>query len=110
MNRRGFITLLGGRAAAAWPLAARAQQRCRLPRDAVLVVPSTPFPLADVFCNGLPALGYLEGRTIALAFRYTMGRADLAVELAAELVRLPCDVIVTHWTQATRAAMAATKT
>jgi putative ABC transport system substrate-binding protein len=76
----------------------------------VLVGTSPPFPLADVFRNGLQALGYSEGRNIALEFRYTMGRADLAVELAAELVRLPCDVIVTHWTQATRAAMAATKT
>jgi putative ABC transport system substrate-binding protein len=58
----------------------------------------------------LHTLGYSEGRNIALEFRYTMGRSDRAAELAAELVRLGVDVIVTHWTQATRAALGATNT
>jgi putative ABC transport system substrate-binding protein len=108
MKRREFITLLGG-AAAAWPLAARAQLPRRLPRVGVLVGTSPPFPLADALQQGLHALGYSEGSNIALEFRYTMGRSDRATELAAELVRLSVDVIVTHWTQATRAVLEATK-
>src|SRR5262245_33259066 len=107
-SRRAFIRLLG--ATAAWPIAAGAQQQRRLPRVGVLVGTSPPFPLADVFRQGLQALGYREDRNIALEFLYTLGRSDRATELAAELVQLPCDVIVTHWTQATRAVMAATKT
>jgi putative ABC transport system substrate-binding protein len=109
MRRREFITLLGS-AAAAWPLAASGQQPRRLPRVGVLVGTSPPFPLADAFRQGLHALGYSEDQNIALEFRYTMGRSDRATELAAELVRLGVDVIVTHWTQATRAAIEATKT
>ena len=68
----------------------------------------TPFPLADALQQGLHALGYSEGSSIALEFRYTMGRSDRATELAAELVRLGVDVIVTHWTQATLAVLEAT--
>jgi putative tryptophan/tyrosine transport system substrate-binding protein len=108
-SRRNFISLLSG-VAAAWPLAASGQQPRRLPRVGVLVGTSPPFPLADAFRQGLHALGYSEDRNIALEFRYTMGRSDRATELAAELARLGVDVIVTHWTQATRAAMEATKT
>jgi putative ABC transport system substrate-binding protein len=108
LRRREFITLLGG-AAAIWPLAASGQQPRKLPRVGVLVGTSPPFPFADAFQQGLHALGYSEGQNIALEFRYTMGRSDRATELAAELVRLGVDVIVTHWTQATRAAIEATK-
>ena len=109
MRRRQFISLLGG-VAAAWPLAASGQQPRRLPRVGVLVGTSPPFPLADAFRQGLYGLGYSEDRNIALEFRYTMGQSDRATELAAELVRLGVDIIVSHWTQATRAAMEATKT
>src|SRR6266516_3867765 len=108
-SRRNFISLLSG-VAAAWPLAASGQQPRRLPRVGVLVGTSPPFPLADAFRQGLHTLGYSEDRNIALEFRYTMGRSDRATELAAELVRLDVDVILTHWTQATRAAIEATKT
>jgi putative ABC transport system substrate-binding protein len=108
LKRREFITLLGG--AAAWPLAASGQEPRRLPRVGVLVGTSPPFPLADAFRQGLRALGYSEGQNIVLEFRYTMGRSDRATELAAELVRMGVDVIVTHWTQTTRAAIEATKT
>src|SRR5262249_32236641 len=106
VKRREFIALLGG--AAAWPLAARAQPSRKLPRVGVLVGTSPPFPLADALQQGLHALGYSEGSNVALEFRYTMGRSDRATELAAELVRLGVDVIVTHWTQATRAVLEAT--
>ncbi len=71
---------------------------------------SPPYPFADAFRQGLHTLGYSEGQNIVLEFRYTMGRSDRAAELAAELVRLGVDVIVAHFTQATRAAMQATKT
>jgi putative ABC transport system substrate-binding protein len=63
---------------------------------------------SDVAC--LLTLGYREGQNIVLEVRYTDGRSDRAAELAAEVVRLGVDVIVTHFTQTTRAAMAATKT
>jgi ABC transporter substrate binding protein len=106
-SRRNFI-LLGG-VTAVWPLAARGQQPTRLPRVGVLVGTSPPFPLADALRQGLQALGYSD-RNIALEFRYTMGRSDRATELAAELVRLGVNVMVTHWTQATRAALEATST
>jgi putative tryptophan/tyrosine transport system substrate-binding protein len=109
MRRRNFIgaltvTLLGAKDRAF------SQARAKLPRIGVLVGASPPYPLADALLRGLHALGYSDGRNIALEFRYTMGRADRASELAAELLRLPVDVIVTHWTQATRATMAATQT
>ncbi len=108
MKRRAFIGLVG--AAVTWPLAARAQHQKKLPRVGVLVGASPPYPFADAFRRGLDALGYREGQNIALEIRYTEGRSDRAAELADELVRLRCDIIVTHFTQATRAAMAATQT
>jgi putative tryptophan/tyrosine transport system substrate-binding protein len=107
VKRRAFITLLGG--AAAWPLAARAQQP-GMPRIGVLVSASPPHPFADAFQRGLRNLGYLVGRNIAVEFRYTDGRSDRAEELAAELVRLGVDVIVAHFVPAVIAAMGATRT
>src|SRR6516225_2122525 len=71
-SRRAFITLLG--AAAAWPLAARAQQPAKLPLVGVLVSASSPHPFADAFWRGLHALGYSEGQNIKVEFRYTDGR------------------------------------
>ncbi len=109
MHRRTFITLLGGLGLAC-PFATSGQQPRGLPRIGVLIGASPPFPFADAFRQGLQALGYSEERNIVLEFRYTMGRSDRATELAAELVRLGVDVLVTHWTQATRAAIEATKT
>jgi ABC-type uncharacterized transport system substrate-binding protein len=89
---------------------ASGQTRRGLPRIGVLVGASPPFPLADALRQGLHTLGYSEGENITLEFRYTMGRSERATELAAELVQLGVDVIVTHWTQTTRAALQATKT
>jgi putative ABC transport system substrate-binding protein len=65
MQRREFITLLGG-AAVGWPLAARAQQPGKLPLVGVLVSASPPHPFADALRRGLQILGYSEGRNIAL--------------------------------------------
>src|SRR5215471_16248394 len=109
IQRRHFITLLGG-AAAAWALAARAQQPRRLPLIGVLVSASPPHPFADAFWRGLHALGYSEGQNIRVEFRYTEGRSDRAEEFAEELVRLNVDVIVAHFVPAVDAAMEATRT
>jgi putative ABC transport system substrate-binding protein len=109
MRRRAFITLLGG-AAAAWPVAARAQQLGKSPLVGVLVSASPPHPLADALRRGLQTLGYSEGRNIALEFRYSGGSSERAGEIATELVRLGVDVIVAHFTPAVRAALGATQT
>jgi ABC-type uncharacterized transport system substrate-binding protein len=108
LRRREFITLLGG--AAAWPLAARAQQPGKLPLVGVLVSASPPHPFADALRRGLQTLGYSEGRNIALEFRYSGGHSDRAAEIATEFVRLGVDVIVAHFTPAVRAAMGVTQT
>jgi putative ABC transport system substrate-binding protein len=107
MKRREFIF---GAVSATWPFAGRAQHAKKLPRIGVMVGASYPHPFADAFRRGLQTLGYLEGQNIALEVRYTDGRSDRSAELAAELVRLGVDIIVTHFTQTTGAAMAATKT
>jgi putative ABC transport system substrate-binding protein len=109
LRRREFITLLGG-AAAAWPLAARAQQPRKLPHIGVLVSASPPHPFADAFRRGLRTFGYSEGQNIAIEFRYTEGRSDRAEEFAEEFVRLGVDVIVAHFVPAVEAAMGATRT
>jgi putative ABC transport system substrate-binding protein len=81
----------------------------KVPHVGVLVGAAAPHPFVDAFRRGLHGLGYQEGQNILLEIRYTGGQADRA-ELAAELVRLRVDVIVTHFTQTTRAALAATRT
>ena len=87
MKRREFITLLGG-TAAAWPLAARAQQLGKMPHVGVLVSLSAPHPFTEAFRSGMRDLGYIEDRNIAIAWRYANAQFSRAVELAAELVRL----------------------
>jgi putative tryptophan/tyrosine transport system substrate-binding protein len=109
VRRREFIALLGG-AAAAWPLAGRAQQAGKFPLVGVLVSASPPHPFADALRRGLQTLGYSEGRNIALEFRYSDGRSERAGEIATEFVRLGVDVIVAHFTPAVRAALGATQT
>jgi ABC-type uncharacterized transport system substrate-binding protein len=110
MKRREFITLLGS--AAAWPLAARAQDRAgKIPRVGILS------PAADVaaatlaaFRQGMGDLGYVEGRTITLDFRLSKGDLDALPALATELVRIPVDVIVTDTSTAAVVAASATRT
>jgi putative tryptophan/tyrosine transport system substrate-binding protein len=108
MRRREFITLLGG--AAAWPLAARAQQIAKMPRVGVLVALSAPHPFAEALQSGMRDLGYVEGQNIAIEWRYADAQFSRAIELAAELVRLQVDVIAAYHTPAVKAAMNATKT
>jgi putative ABC transport system substrate-binding protein len=108
-RRREFITLLGG--AAAWPLALRAQQRAKVPRIGFLHYGSPgPSPEVDAFRQGLRDLGYREGKNINVEYRFASGRVDRLPELAAELVHLKPDVIVTPATAASLAAKHATGT
>jgi putative tryptophan/tyrosine transport system substrate-binding protein len=103
MKRRAFITLLGG-AAAAWPLAARAQQP-KVPTIGVLVIGNAdPEEFWREFRQGLRDLGYVEGQNVRFEFRSAEGQVERVPELAAELVRLKVDVIVTWFTPTTRAA------
>jgi putative tryptophan/tyrosine transport system substrate-binding protein len=95
MKRREFITLLGG-AAAAWPLAARAQQRGKLPTIGFLGVDATAWaPWTAAFVSRLRQLGWIEGRTIAIEYRWSEGRPERNAEIAVEFVRLKVDVILT---------------
>ena len=109
MKRREFISLLGG--AAAWPLAARAQQPAKVPRVGILSpAASETGGTLTAFREGIRDLGYVEGQTIVLDFRLSKGITDTLPALAAELVRMPVNVIVTDGTSATLAAFAATRT
>jgi ABC-type uncharacterized transport system substrate-binding protein len=96
VKRRAFITLLGG-AVMAWPLAARAQQAGKLPTIGFLGATTRlgASQWVAAFVQRLRELGWIEGRTIAIEYRWTDGHERLA-EIAAELVRLKVDVIVTH--------------
>src|SRR5262245_23818275 len=105
MKRRSFITLLGG-AAAAWPLAARAQQAGKLPTVGLLVATTllVESPRVAAFVQRLRELGWIEGRTVVIEVRYADGRNERFVEIAAEFVRLKVDVIVTQGTASVIAA------
>jgi putative ABC transport system substrate-binding protein len=95
VQRREFITLLGG--AAAWPVAARAQQQGKLPTIGVLS-PSSPSAASQwvaAFVQRLRELGWIEGRTVAFEYRWAEGRRERMAEIAAEFVRLKVDVILT---------------
>ncbi len=109
MNRRKFVTLLGG-AAAAWPLAARAQQAGRLPTIGFLgaTTPAGQSQLTAAFVQRLRQLGWIEGHTVAIEYRWAEGRSERFAEFAAELVRLKVDVILTHNTPPVLAAKQAT--
>jgi putative tryptophan/tyrosine transport system substrate-binding protein len=108
VNRRAFTTLLGG-TAAAWPLAARAQQ-ATLPTIGFLGE-STPLAQSErtaAFVQRLRELGWIEGRTVAIEYRWAEGRTERFAEIANEFVRLKVDVIVTSSTPAVIAAKQAT--
>jgi putative tryptophan/tyrosine transport system substrate-binding protein len=96
MKRREFITLVGG-AAAAWPLAARAQQPGKVPAIGLLgaAAASVWRPWTDAFVQRLGELGWIEGRTITIEYRWAEGRPERFAEIAAEFVRRNVDVIVT---------------
>jgi putative tryptophan/tyrosine transport system substrate-binding protein len=96
VKRRQFITLLGG-TAAAWPLAARAQQPGKSPTIGFLgtATPSDMSQWVAALSQRLRELGWIEDRTIAIEYRWAEGRSERYVEIADEFVRLKVDAIVT---------------
>jgi putative ABC transport system substrate-binding protein len=111
MNRRRFLQAVSVSLLAA-PLAAEAQQAGRMPRIGFLSAPSPSAIVTriDAFQQGLRELGYVEGKNIVIEWRYAEGKLDRLPALAAELVRLKVDVIVTAGPMDTRAAKDATST
>lgn len=94
MRRREFITTVGG--AAVWPMAAVAQPSGRLPTIGFLGANASGFgPWTAAFVARLRELGWIDGRTIAIEYRWSEGRNERYAEIAAEFVHLKVDVIVT---------------
>jgi putative tryptophan/tyrosine transport system substrate-binding protein len=108
VKRRDFITLLGG--AATWPVAARAQQPGKVPTIGILntSTPAVSGRLWDAFIERLRALGWIDGRNIAIEYRWAEGRTERFAAIAAEFVRLNVNVIVTVGTAAVVSAKKAT--
>ena len=109
--RRKFLATLGG-AAAAWPLAARAQQGERMRRIGVLETVSVTLNAAnyDALRQGLRELGYVEGRNLVIEYRSADGLTERFPDLATELVRRDVDLIITRGTPAALAAKNVTAT
>ena len=96
MRRREFITLIGG-AAATLPLAARAQNADKRPTIGFLGADAVGWrSWTDAFVTRLRELGWIEGRTVTIEYRWTEGRPDRVAEMAAEFVRRKVDVLVTY--------------
>jgi putative ABC transport system substrate-binding protein len=107
MRRREFITLVGN-AAAAWPMATRAEQPARLPTIGFLGLFTPTNEWVAAFVQRLSDLRWVVGSTVAIEYRAADGRNDRLAELAAELVRLKVDAIVTLGTPLVLAMMQAT--
>lgn len=108
LHRRGFVTLLGGTAA----MAAHAQQPRKMPLIGVLLVgtPDSYTTRVQAFVDGLKEHGHVEGRTISIEWRWGNDKVERLPELAAELVALKPDALLTGGTPATKALKAATTT
>src|SRR4029077_8033696 len=110
MRRREFVTLLGG-AAAAWPVAARAQQLSSILIGFLSASSAAAFAKEiDAFRDGLRKLGYIEGRNVRLEYRFASGDLDELAVLGAELVQLKPNIIVSFALPATLALAKATST
>jgi len=108
MKRREFLGALGG-ISAAWPFAASAQQRAT-PVIGILGPQASSAPYGDAVIAGLLELGYVAGRNVRIEVRWAQGKFDQLPELAAELVSLKVDVIITSLTEASLQAKKATST
>jgi putative ABC transport system substrate-binding protein len=93
VRRREFIALLSG-AAVAWPLAAHAQQSAKLARVGILNYAAAQDVRVNQFHNALRRLGYVEGKNLAVTYRWADGALDRLPELAAELVASKVAVII----------------
>jgi putative ABC transport system substrate-binding protein len=111
MRRRAFIRASVG-AALAWSLGARAEQPAKIRHIGLLGSTSRSeyAEFVEALQEGLRQLGYVDGKNIAIHYRWAEGRYNLLPDLAADLVRLNVDVILTHGTPGTRAAKEATAT
>src|SRR6516164_1432722 len=111
MRRRDFIKAIVG-SAAAWPLAARAQQPTKVARIGVLGLASAAgaAPYVDAVRSGLRDLGYIEGKNLIIEYRFGDGKYDRLPDLADQLVHLNVDVLVTFAAPGTQAAKSATMT
>jgi len=114
IGRRELLAALGG-AVVLWAIAAAgpgaAQQPPKIPHVGILTPAATDAtPAFQAFHKAIHELGYVEGQTIALDFRFSRGNLDALPGLAAELVRTPVDVIVTDSTSGTLLAFGATHT
>ncbi len=110
MNNRRKLILALGASAFATPLAMFAQQQGKVWRVGFLTLGSGPDQLVEAFREQLRTMGYVEGRNIVLEFRWAAGKPERLPELAAELVQLKVDVIVTRTTIVAAAAKRATST
>ena len=108
MKRRAFIAALGGMAA--WPMVARGQQPPNMPTIGYLgpTTPAVESQRVAAFVQRLHELGWIEGRTIAIEYRWAEGRSERFTEIAAEFVRLKVDVVATYATTPVIAAKQAT--
>src|SRR5215470_3347318 len=105
MRRRDFIKVIAG-SAAAWPLAARAQQPVKLPTIGFLgqSTRSAASEWVAAFVQRLRELGWIENRTVAIVYRWAEGNDERFADIATEFVRLKVDVIVTSGTSQVLAA------